>query len=81
MNQESCNCMVCAREFDVNELKSVALSEINVTRFKICQKCFDMSDPAEDYKQVRSIVNSYLDFTSAKNFFKEAKNILESVKK
>jgi hypothetical protein len=81
MNQESCNCIVCAREFNTNELKSVALSEINVTRFKICQECFDMSDPAEDYKQVRNIVNSYLELTNAKNLFKEAKFILNSVKK
>jgi len=81
MNQESCNCIVCAEEFNINELKSVALSEINVTRFKICQKCFEMSDPAEDYKQVKSIVNSYLGFVNAKGFFKEAKEILDFVKK
>ncbi len=81
MNQESCNCIVCAGEFNINELKSIALSEINVTRFKICQKCFDMSDPAEDYKQVKSIVNSYLGLINAKSFFKEAKEILDSVNK
>lgn len=81
MTHESCNCIVCAREFNPDELKCVALSEINVTRFKICQKCFDMSDPDEDYKQVKSIVSSYLEFVNAKHWMKESKQILDSIKK
>jgi len=40
-----------------------------------------MSDPSEDYKQVRTIVNSYLNFVNAKNWLKESKEILDSLKK
>lgn len=75
----SCNCIVCAREFNPEELQSVALSKINVTRFKICQACLDHADPAEDYRQVREIINSYLWFAEAKGLLKEASDILEDV--
>ena len=75
----SCNCIVCAKEFDSEELQSVALSKINVTRFKICQDCLDYCDPAEDYRQVREIISSYLWFSEAKGLFKEASSILEDV--
>lgn len=54
------NCIVCAEEFSLDELKSIALSTINVTKFKICNHCLDRSDPNDDYRQVRNIVNSYL---------------------
>ena len=77
----SCNCIVCAHEFDSEELQSVALSKINVTRFKICQSCLDMSDPAEDYRQAREIVSSYLWFAEARTLFKEASDIIETVVK
>lgn len=77
----SCNCIVCAKEFDPDELQSVALSKINVTRFKICQACLDQSDPAEDYRQAREIISSYLWFAEAKGLFKEASNILDDVVK
>ena len=60
MTQVNCNCIVCAQEFDPEELQSVALSKINVTRFKICQGCLDHCDPAEDYRQAREIISSYL---------------------
>lgn len=78
MTKESCNCIVCAEEFETDSLQSVALSAINVTRFKVCQACLDSSDPAEDYRQVRDIVNSYLKFAQAKKLFVEAHSILES---
>ena len=78
MIKESCNCVVCADEFDPDDLQSVALSKINVTNFKVCQACLDSSDPAEDYRQVREIVSSYLKVTEAKNLFAEAHSILES---
>ncbi len=81
MNKESCNCIVCAREFNPEELDNVALSKINVTNFKVCQGCFEGSDPAEDYRQVRDIVNSYLKLTTAKYLFAEAQEILDSMKK
>jgi hypothetical protein len=78
---QSCNCIVCAKEFDPNELQSVALSKINVTRFKICQACLDQCDPAEDYRQAREIIGSYLWFSEAKGLFKEASDILDDVSK
>jgi len=80
MTQVSCNCIVCAGEFDPEELQSIALSKINVTNFKVCQACLDNSDPEEDYREVRSIVNSYLKFASAEDLFEDAKSILDSRK-
>lgn len=77
----SCNCIVCAKEFDPSELASVALSKINTTVFKVCQGCLDNSDPAEDYRQVREIVDSYLKFAGAKHLFTEVQDILDSRKK
>jgi hypothetical protein len=77
----SCNCIVCAKEFDSNELQGVALSKINVTRFKICQACLDSCDPAEDYRQAREIISSYLWFAEAKELYKQASDILEDVSK
>jgi hypothetical protein len=74
----ACNCFVCSKEFNCDELQSIALSKINVTRFKICQTCLDNSDPDEDYKQVRNIISSWLWFNEAKGMLKEAKEILDS---
>lgn len=81
MTTESCNCIICSGEFDSEELQSVALSKINVTRFKICQTCLDMSDPAEDYRQAREIVSSYLWFAETRALFKEASDIVKDVVK
>ena len=81
MTNKNCNCIVCAEEFDCSELQSVILSEINATKFKICNACLEMSDPADDYKQAREIVDSYLKFSEAKHFLVEAKEILNSIKK
>lgn len=77
----SCNCIVCAEEFTSDELQSVALSKINVTRFKICQACFDQCQPEENYRQARDIITSYLWASSAKDSFKEASDILEDISK
>lgn len=81
MTQVSCNCIVCAKEFDSTEVQGVALSSINSTRFKICEGCLDACDPADDYRQAREIVNSYLNFSQAKQLFNEASEILEELKK
>lgn len=81
MTQASCNCIICSTEFSPEESDSVALAKINITNFKVCQACLDSSDPTEDYRQVRDIVYDYLKMGQAKNFFKEAKDILDSRKK
>ncbi len=75
-----CNCMICAKEFNSDELQGLVLSKINVTRFKVCQGCLDKCDPAEDYAEVRKIISSYLWFAETKSLFKEASSILEDVK-
>jgi hypothetical protein len=81
MNKVSCNCIVCAAEFNPEELQTtVALSEINSTNFKVCQACFESSNPVEDYREVREIVNSYLKFSQAKNLFEEVIDILDARK-
>jgi hypothetical protein len=59
MTIESDNCIVCAEEFSTDELKSVALSAVNVTKFKICTTCLNQTNPQDDYREVRNIVNSY----------------------
>lgn len=73
----SFNCIVCAEEFNPEELPSVALSKINTTRYKVCQGCLDQCDPADDYRQAREIVTSYLWFAEARSLFKEASEILD----
>jgi hypothetical protein len=74
MSQESCNCIVCATEYSLSELESIALSN----HFKICQSCLDKSDPADDYRQAREIVMAY--FSDPEKLFKEANYILTSMK-
>lgn len=81
MTQASCNCIICAKEFNPEDASSVALAKINITNFKVCQACLDFSDPSEDYRQVRDIVYDYLKFSQAKSLFKEAQEILEFYKK
>jgi hypothetical protein len=77
MTQTSYNCIICAGEFDSEELHSIALSDINVTNFKVCQACLDSSNPEEDYREVRQIVDSYLKFTEAKSLFGEAQDLIK----
>lgn len=79
-NTANCNCIVCAQEFEPEELQSLALYKINATNFKICQACLDKSDPEDDYKQARNIVNLYLKFAEARACYSEAKEILDSMK-
>lgn len=79
MTQVSCNCIVCAQEFDSTEVQGKASSLINSTSFKICEACLDACDPADDYRQARDIVNSYLKFSEAKQLFHEASEILEDL--
>lgn len=78
MNQVSCNCIVCAQEFEPGGLQNVALSKINFTAFKVCESCLNSSDPVDDYKEVRNIVSSYLNFAQAKHLFAEVQSILDS---
>ncbi len=72
------NCIVCAREFEHDELQSTAASKINATRFKICQNCLNQCDPAEDYRQAREIISSYLWFNEVKSLFQEASVLLNN---
>lgn len=74
------NCIVCADEFDSSELHSEVLSKINNTRFKVCASCLAISNPAEDYKEVKDIVKSYLN-TSSRMLFGDAQAILNSTSK
>lgn len=79
MTIETYNCIICAEE--VNAEKIDTASTISGSMFKICQACLDKSDPSDDYNQARSIVSLYLKNSEIKNLFKEAHNILESIKK
>ena len=77
----NCNCIVCAAEFEPENSSSTILSNINVTSFKICNACLDLSDPENDYEQARNIVNSYLRMSEAKHCFAEAKELLKECEK
>ena len=79
MDQENCNCIICAEEFLVNDMEDVALTKINTTKFKICKNCFSLSDPENDYKQARAIVDSYVNTLRAKADFHDVKSILNSM--
>lgn len=71
MSQTSCNCIICAEEFNPNELSNSKLLDINITNFKICSACLESSDPDNDYNEARSIVDSYLKFAEKKNKISE----------
>ena len=60
MSNQSDNCMACGIEYDEEDLKPIALSTLHVTKFKICVSCLDKSNPADDYKEARSIALAYL---------------------
>lgn len=77
MEKVNYNCIICAEEFNPDELHSVTLSKINLTNFKVCQACLDKSNPNEDYKEVRNIVNSYLKFAEAKFLLEEVRDFLD----
>lgn len=79
MKKSSCNCIICAKEFNPSDQNTPALAKINITRFKICNECFDSSDPEDDYQQARDVVDSYLNLITAKVWFKEAQDILDSM--
>jgi len=66
MVNTSDNCIVCGEEFNCDELKSISLSAVNVTKFKICVSCLDESNPVDDYRQVRDIVTAYMNFSNKK---------------
>lgn len=60
MTVRSDNCSICAEEYTDDELHTVALSAINVTRFKICSNCLSSTDPECDYKAVRDMVSGFV---------------------
>lgn len=83
MNEtKSCNCVVCAEEFLPADSDNIVLSRINTTNFKICEACINKCDPAEDYREAKEIINSYLRSSNNPSLlFKDALEILSSVKK
>jgi hypothetical protein len=53
------NCMACSEEFSFEELCSLVSA---ASHYRICQRCLDASDPANDYKQVKNIILGYVKF-------------------
>lgn len=49
-------CNVCGNEFLIKELNCLKAA---VANFKICRACLHMSDPVNDYKQVKNIIYGY----------------------
>jgi transcription elongation factor Elf1 len=76
MTQTSFNCIVCGKEFTEDELQSVTLSKVNVTRFKICQVCLDRSNPEDDYNEAKRIISVYLDSVQAKHLLEGSGDIV-----
>lgn len=66
MEPITCNCIICAAEFNPDDLHNIKLSEINITRFKICESCLNKSDPEHDYKEVKDIVRAYIEYSDIK---------------
>jgi hypothetical protein len=62
----SYNCFICADEFSAEELHSVALSDNNIDKYKVCDKCLGLSNPDDDYQEVKNIIDSYLNFNQQK---------------
>lgn len=75
MSDSSCNCVVCALEFNPNESKNIHLAKINITKFKICESCLEISDPSDDFNEVRQIVKKYSGYS------KQSSSISDRVKK
>lgn len=68
MDHQPCNCIICAQEFDPTDLHNITLYSINITKFKVCQACFDKCDPVDDYRQAKEIINVYLKNTLSYNY-------------
>lgn len=66
MEPITCNCIICAEEFNPDDLHNIKLSEINITRFKICESCLNKSDPDNDYKEVKDVVRTYIEYSDIK---------------
>jgi hypothetical protein len=69
MSSQAENCIICAEEFNPDDLHNVTLSSINVTKFKICQNCLDDSDPENDYSQVKDMLSNYLSISNNKTLW------------
>lgn len=54
------NCMICSEEFDASDLNSILST---ATDFKVCNRCLSMSNPENDYAQVKNIIVGYLKFS------------------
>lgn len=66
-NFNSYNCFICASEFAFDELHSIALVDSNIAKYKICESCLNLSNPDNDYEEVKNIVDSYLNFNQNKS--------------
>lgn len=53
------NCDFCGNEFDILELRPVAISRLQVTKFHICEKCINSCDPKNDYEEIKKIIEAY----------------------
>lgn len=60
MTVHSDNCSICAEEFSDDELHTVALSTINITKFKMCNNCLKEANAEWDYKSVRDMVKGFI---------------------
>mgnify|MGYP001560275586 CR=1 FL=1 len=61
------NCIICAQEI-IQESKKIA--GVNHTIFKICEKCCERSNPEQDYKEAKDLINSYVVFACEKSMIK-----------
>ena len=60
-NEQPSNCVICGEEYNIEELQSIALSALNTTKFKICKYCSAISNPENDFEEVKNIVKAYLE--------------------
>jgi hypothetical protein len=76
MTKLSCNCIVCAHEYNTEDLSCVISSNQYDGNCKICKSCLSKCDPVDDYKQAKDIINCYIKIAYAKSLFKDVKSIL-----
>lgn len=73
-----CNCVVCAFEFNPDELESLSLTN-EESSLKICISCLKKTDPADDYKEARQIASTYLHVINIKTSFEEVKKMIKKL--
>lgn len=78
-NKLNQNCIICAEEFSPSSIKDLKLKKINASKYKVCLKCLESSDPNSDYEDVKKIISDYKNISNIKIIFSEVKEMISSI--